>query len=63
MGLFLRNNWIILTLPMNETTLLSLQLKSNAMNSFVDLEHISNSCGRHIKNFHHSVVYHPDSKA
>lgn len=63
MGLFLRNNWIILTLPMNETALLSLQLMSNTMNSFVDLEHISNSCGHHKKNFHHTVVDHPDSKA
>ena len=62
MRLFIRNNWMILTLPMNETAL-SLQLKSNTTNSFVDVEHISNSCGRYEKNFHHSIVDHPDSKA
>lgn len=61
MGLFIRNNWMILTLSMNETV--SLQLKSNTKNSFVGLEHISNSCGRHKKNFHRSVVDYLDSKA
>lgn len=63
MGFFLRNNWIILTLPMNETALLSLQLKSNTTNSFVDLEHKSLILAVIIKNFHHTVVDHPDSKA